>query len=473
MAILAIDQGTSGTKVLLLENGEVVARGSVDVEVEHYNDGRVECDPTKVWDSILQAISQVFSYPTSKKVRIDAVSLANQGESVLAWDERTLEPQSKVMIWQDSRSAHLCQERQEFNNRIREITGLENDPYFVAPKIRWLKNQNKNYRAVSTLDSWLISKLTGEFVTDISTASRSMLLDLEKGEWSHQLLEIWNLSIEDLPKIKTNDEVIGEIKNEALPSLNGIPLAGIIVDQAAALLAENCLNDGEAKCTYGTGAFLLSNIGEEPKISKNKLATSFAWKIHNSTRYYEDGQVFTATSAIDWLIKNGILGSVHEIDSLPIETNGVYCLPGFAGYGAPRWNPNGAASITGLSLSSTRSEIARSVLNGIAAQVTELIEVIAKDGSHIKKMRVDGGLTQSRSMMQFQADLAQIEIEVFPHPDATAVGVGALGEMAIRKPSNIENVLPKVNSKMSFFPKWSADRAKEYMNSWYQSVGGR
>ena len=466
MAILAIDQGTSGTKAILLEGATVISRGVAEIDVSHLPNGHVECDPHLLWKSIVDSVGQALACREAKSVVISAVSLANQGESVLVWDRKTLEPKSPILVWQDSRSADLCAERSKFSSEIREISGLENDPYFVAPKIRWLKDKYPSGFEITTLDTWIIAKLTNNFVTDISTASRSMLFNLNTGKWDAKLIEIWELDDQKMPEVLNNDAVVGEINSPDLPNLKGVPLAGLIVDQAAALLAENCLELGEAKCTYGTGAFLLCNIGNIAKVSGNRLATSFAWQVSDGKRYYEDGQVFTVGSAVDWLINNKLLDSVHEIDKLSIETNGVFAVPGFAGYGAPRWKPNGTASITGLSLGSTRNEVARAVLNGIAAQVTELIEVIAKDGSQIRQMRVDGGLTQSKTLMQFQADLAQVEIELFPHPDATAVGVGVLGTIAIDKSASLKSALPQVKSAISYEPNWSKDRAEEFMNEW-------
>ena len=470
MAILAIDQGTSGTKVLLLEGDLIISRASARLEVSHLSDRRVECDPEAIWKSIILAIADTINEAPNTKIVIEAVSLANQGESVLAWNRKNFEPLSPVIVWQDSRSESLCKSRTKHAGRIRELSGLENDPYFVAPKIRWLADNYGSDSTITTLDTWLIAKLTKEFVTDISTASRSMLLNLQTGTWDQELLKFWQLEEHELPEIVNNDIVIGEIWAPELPMLKGVPLAGLIVDQAAALLAENCLELGEAKCTYGTGAFFLSNIGDRPKISSNKLSTSFAWNISEMTRFYEDGQVFTAASAVDWMITNQFIRSLEDIDSLPMDTQGVYALPGFAGYGAPRWQPQGSATITGITLGSTKEHIARAILNGIAAQVTELTQIITRDGSPINMMRVDGGLTQSKTLMQFQADIAQIEIEVFPHPDATAIGVGVLGKLAIDKSVKLSSVLPSVNSKISYSPKWSKDRAEAFMNDWQVST---
>ena len=466
MAILAIDQGTSGTKVLIIEGELVLSRASCPVEVLYLSERHVESDPEAIWRSVVVAVTEAINKANLSKINITAVSLANQGESVLAWNRKNLEPLSPVIVWQDSRSESLCKSRSQHDERIRALSGLENDPYFVAPKIRWLADKYGADTTITTLDTWLIAKFTNTFVTDIATASRSMLLNLQTGAWDQELLAIWQLENHELPEIMNNDVVAGEIFAPDLPMLKGIPLAGLIVDQAAALLAQNCLELGEAKCTYGTGAFLLSNIGDQPKISNNRLSTSFAWNISGMRRFYEDGQIFTAASAVDWMITNQIIDSLDEIDALPMDTQGVYALPGFAGYGAPRWQPQGSAVIAGLTLGSSKKHIARAILNGIAAQVTELTQVIRRDGSIINKIRVDGGLSQSKTLMQFQADVAQVEIEVFPHPDATTIGVGVLGMLAIDQTAKLQTILPPVNSNLSYSPQWSKDQADTFMSDW-------
>lgn len=467
MVILAIDQGTSGTKALLLHDGAIIARANAPVQVNHFPDGRVECSPQEVWNSIKIAVGQVLA---GNKHPIAAVSLANQGESVLAWDKSSLEPLSPVIVWQDSRTQSLCRSRDNFNDVIRSRTGLENDPYFVAPKMRWLRDNFQSDCVITTLDSWLIAKLTNKFATDLSTASRSMLVGLKSGNWDLDLLQIWDLENELLPEIIKNDAIVGEILASDLAQLNGVPLAGLIVDQSAALLAQNCLELGEAKCTYGTGAFLLSNIGETPNVSRNKLSVSLAWDVMGNKRYYEDGQVFTAASAVDWLIEVGLLRSANDIDSLPVHSNGVMALPGFAGFGAPRWKPEGTATITGLSLGSSKDDIARAVINGIAAQVNELISVIQSDGVKVRKLRVDGGLTQSKTLMQMQADLSQVEIEVFPHPDATAVGVGILGNLAMNQGKDLRDVIPHVTPSARYLPQWTQSQSADFMDHWYSSM---
>ena len=462
MAIVAIDQGTSGTKALVIGGaGEVLSRGYAPLDLDHSGPGVSECAAEDLWQSIVIAIKQALAGCSEK---ITAVGLANQGESILAWDKSNGDALSKVIIWQDSRSASLCDQRREHSDFILAKSGLALDPYFVAPKMVWLRNRVAA-GVITTTDTWIIARLTGKFVTDVSTASRTLLFDLHTRSWSKELADIWDLDIADLPDLVNNDDVIGEICHPDVEELRGVVLAGTMVDQPAALLAENCFDVGQAKCTYGTGAFLLTNIGAAPKISKHGLATSLAWNIRGASAYYLDGQVFTAATAVQWLIENDLLVSAEAIDSLP-DARGVMAAPGFAGYGAPLWKPHATASIAGLTLSHGKGEIARAMVDGIAAQVADLLGAIAADGVAVKQLRVDGGLTQSHTLMQMQADLAQVNIEVYPHPDATAIGVANLAAMAANSALNLADFASSWKSSHTYSPVWSADRAQSYLAKW-------
>lgn len=462
MAIVAIDQGTSGTKALVIgETGEVLSRGYAHLDLQHGAPGVSECSAEDLWQSIVGAVKQAIAGCSEK---ITAVGLANQGESILAWDKTNGEPLSKVIIWQDSRSASLCDERRSHSDFILAKSGLALDPYFVAPKMVWLR-ERVSTGVITTTDTWIIARLTGKFVTDVSTASRTLLFDLHTRTWSTELADIWGLNVADLPELINNDVVIGEICHPDVEELRGVFLAGAMVDQPAALLAENCFTPGQAKCTYGTGAFLLTNIGATPKISTHGLATSLAWNIRGDSAYYLDGQVFTAATAVQWLVDNDLLASAEAIDSLP-EARGVMAAPGFAGYGAPLWRPHATASIAGLTLSHGKGEIARAMVDGIAAQVADLLGAIAADGVAVKQLRVDGGLTQSHTLMQMQADLAQVDIEVYPHPDATAMGVANLAAMATNSSLNLGDFASAWKSVHTYSPMWSADRAESYLTKW-------
>jgi glycerol kinase len=332
--------------------------------------------------------------------------------------------------------------------------------------MKWLRENITRKGVVTTTDAWLLAKLTGGFFTDISTASRTLLLDIHSGAWSGELLELWGLEKESLPEVVGNDQTLGAINAADLPSLRGVELSGVIVDQAAALFAQSCLTAGEAKCTYGTGAFLLANIGATPKISNFGLATSIAWDVRGARAHYLDGQVFTAASAVAWLIENGLLESAEAIDALPRESGGVMAVSALAGFGAPRWKPSGSGAIAGISLASTKAHIARAVVDGIAAQVTELIAAMSADGVALQRLRVDGGLTRSKTLMQMQADLAQIPVDVYPHPDATALGVAAIAHLGADSSLSVDDAIAPWRPVSTYEPEWSADRAAEYMSMW-------
>lgn len=466
MAILAIDQGTSSTKAILLDSDfKVIAKAASALPVDHNQSGMSQASGQNMWHSLTDAIGKL-QIPAG--VKIEAAALANQGESILAWDRITGEPLTPIIIWQDSRSAKLCQERKSHNQFVLSKTGLTIDPYFVAPKMLWLKNQFPNLgenAVITTSDTWLIFKLTKKFVTDKATASRSLLLDLATSSWQQQLADIWQLDINDLPELINNDQVIGEINTPDLPLLKDVPLAAAIVDQAAALFAQNCFQPGQAKCTFGTGAFLLTNIGPEVKISKNGLATSLAWQTKSAKAYYLDGQVFTAASAVDWLIQNKFLRSIVEIDNLP-NAQGVVASASFAGIGAPLWRPDATAAISGLGLNHDRSHIAAAIVDGIAAAIADLLSAVKSDGVQVTQLRVDGGLTQSKKLMQMQADLAQIPVEVFAHPDATAIGVGYLAALATATVTSISHFDQYWQPAQIFTPKMSSDQAQHYLSRW-------
>ena len=466
MAILALDQGTSATKAILLDDDfQVIKKASVPVASEHNQSGQATTTGDAIWQSVVDAITLVL---TGIDQKISAVGLANQGESILAWDKKTGQPLSPVIIWQDSRSAPLCQERNEHSEFVLQKTGLTIDPYFVAPKITWLKQnypQLAQDAVITTTDTYLIYKLTGEFVTDKATASRTLLFDLSSRSYQQQLADIWQIDISNLPTVINNDQVIGQINCKELPQLATAQLAAAIVDQPAALFAQNCFSLGQAKCTFGTGAFLLTNIADQIKISKNGLATSLAWQIRESTCYYLDGQVFTAASAVDWLIANNFISSPSDIDTLP-DANGVIASPSFAGLGAPLWRPDATASIMGLGLNHNKLHIASAVIDGIAAAVADLLSAVKSDGVEITTLRVDGGLTQSTKLMQMQADLAQIPVEQYAHPDATAIGVGYLAALAINPKLSIKDLAKSWQPARVYLPKWSRDLAATYLSRW-------
>lgn len=463
--VLAIDQGTSGTKAIVVAGDEVIASYEVPIRPEYRDDGAVEQDPMQLLDSVRQAGRAAVD---GAGVRIDVVTLANQGESVLAWDPDSGDPLTPIVVWQDRRADGLCQELGGQAQLVAERTGLVLDPYFSAPKQAWIRRNLTRHGVVTTTDAWLLHELTGEFVTDVSTASRSLVLDLDACAWDPQLLQAFGLEEERLPKIVACDAVIGETSAFGA----SIPVGGLIVDQQAALLAERCLEPGEVKCTFGTGAFLLANIGAAATRSSAGLSTSVAWRVRDAVAYCLDGQVYAAASAVHWLIELGFIEGAASIDAVAAkDSGGVLAVPALAGLAAPWWRPDARASFHGMTLATRPGQLVRATLEGIAAQVALICEVLATDlQAPLTYLRVDGGLTRSSVLMQAVADLAQLPVEVYPSPNATALGAVALARMAVDPGLELADSIVPWAADRSFEPRWPADRAADFLERWSQAA---
>ena len=433
MNILAIDQGTSATKALLIGPGdEVLGQAEVPVRTTAVGGDGVEADPEELWRSVASAGAQALA---AARAPADGVALANQGETVLAWDKVTGKPLSRAIVWQDRRSAAVCERLTDRAGDLARITGLPLDPYFAAPKITWLRENVTADGVVTTTDAWLLHRLGAEYVTDAATASRTMLLDLDAAAWSDAACAAFGVDPGTLPRVADCAGVVGET---TVFGDRPLPVAGIAVDQQAALYAHGCTRPGDAKCTYGTGAFLLVSTGERAPRSSAGLSASVAWRLAGTTSYCLDGQVYTAGSALRWLSEVGVLPAPAELDrvagTVP-DSGGVTFVPALAGLGAPQWAPHARGQLSGLHLSTTRGHIARAVAEGIAASVALLAEAAAADlGGPLTALRVDGGLTRSRVLLQAQADLLQLPVLASRTPDATALGVAALARLALGEP---------------------------------------
>ena len=464
VSVLAIDQGTSGTKAIVVdESGAVLALAEESVRPQYLPDGGVEQDPAELLASVLTAGRRAVA---EAGVPIEAVALANQGETVLAWDPATGEPLSTALVWQDSRAQSVCDRLRPSAGMIAQRSGLVLDPYFSAPKMAWIREHLTRAGVVTTSDAWLLHRLTGELVTDVSTASRSLIMDLDSRSWDSELLGCFGLEHEAMPRIVACDEVIG-----TTTAFGGeIAVGGVIVDQQAALLAEGCLEVGEAKCTYGTGAFLLMNTGTDAPRSTNGLTTSVAWTMRGESKYCIDGQVFTAASAIRWLQDLGLIDDARDIDTASASESGnVSFVPALAGLAAPWWRADAKAAFSGMSLATERGQLIRAVLEGIAAQIADLAAACAADlGSSLRSLRVDGGLTRSSVLMQAQADILQLPVEVYPSAHATALGAAALGRLSVRPQESVPAI--DWTPEHVYEPQWSADRAAAFMADWRSAV---
>ncbi|OIK03098.1 FGGY family carbohydrate kinase [Streptomyces monashensis] len=457
--VLAVDQGTSGTKALVVcpERG-VLGTGFAEVRPRYLPGGLVEADPTELYDSVLAAGRQALAEASEPVV---ALGLANQGETVLAWDPASGRPLTDALVWQDRRADSVCTELAAHADELRHLTGLPLDPYFAAPKMAWIRRRLTREGVVTTSDAWLVHRLTGTCATDAATAGRTQLLDLDSAQWSPRALEIYGLADERLPQVTDNAQHIGTTTAFG-PE---IPLTGLAVDQQAALLAQRVTRPGAAKCTYGTGAFLLAHTGERARRGGSGLVSCVAWRIAGTTSYCLDGQVFAAASAVRWLTELGVLSGAADLDAVGgavPDSGGVTFVPALAGLAAPWWRGDLRGSLTGLGLDTTAGHVARALCEGIAAQVAQLADAAAEDlGTGLDLLRVDGGLTRSALLMQTQADLLQRPVEVSALPDATALGAATLARLGADPALGVDHVLPGPEPAAVYEPRIGADQAAE------------
>ncbi|MGW1227193.1 FGGY family carbohydrate kinase [Streptomyces sp. NPDC001515] len=457
--VLAVDQGTSGTKALVIcpERG-VIGSGSAPVRPRYGPGGAVEADPAELLGSVLDAGARALAEAGEPVV---AVGLANQGETVLAWDPVTGRPLTDAIVWQDRRSEDLCRELAVHEDELRQLTGLPLDPYFAAPKMAWIRRELTREGVVTTSDSWLVHRLTGAFVTDAATAGRTQLLDLDAAGWSPTALDRFGLTGERLPTVVDAAGTFGTTTAFG----EEIPLTGLLVDQQAALLAQGALEPGTAKCTYGTGAFLLAQTGTVPRRGTSGLVSCVAWRLGGRTDYCLDGQVLTAASAVRWLTDLKVISGAADLDpvggGVP-DTGGVTFVPALAGLAAPWWRGDLRGSLTGLGLDTTAGHLVRALCEGIAAQVVALADAVADDlGAPLSALRVDGGLTRSALLMQTQADLLQRPVEVSALPDVTALGAGAVARLGIDPALTLAEAVPDWHPAAVYEPRIGPDEAAE------------
>jgi glycerol kinase len=452
--ILAIDQGTTGSTALLVDAGGVVrGRGYREFPQIYPRPGEVEHDPEAIWTSVLGAIGEALAGADPK--RIAAIGITNQRETTLLWDRADGKPIGNAIVWQDRRTAPFCAELKAAGHeaRVRERTGLVLDPYFSATKIRWLLDNVDGLRAraasgklaFGTVDSFLIWRLTGGqvHVTDVTNASRTLLCDLETRRFSDELCELFGVPRAVLPEVRPSAGRLGETRG--VPGLpDGIPIAGVAGDQQAALYGQDCTEPGDAKCTYGTGAFLLMNVGALPKRSQRGLLATVAWTfdeaLGGATAYALEGSAFIAGALVQWLRDGlGIIGSAAEIEGLARsvpDSGGVTIVPALTGLGAPHWRAEARGLIMGLTRGTTKAHLARAALEAIALQNVDLVTAMQEDaGRAINSLRVDGGASANDLLMQLQADLLGVQIYRPEMVESTALGAAKLAALAIGLPA--------------------------------------
>ena len=459
--VLAIDQGTSATKALVVsDEGKVLGESSAPVHPQAGAGGAVEQDPEELLQSIVDAGKGALA---AAGVRVEAVGVGNQGETVLRWDRDTGRTFGPALSWQDRRAVDVTRELEGEADRLTKITGLPLDPYFAGPKMAWLRRRDGAAGVITMIDAWTLQRLAGAFVTDASTASRSLLLDLETTDWSDEACSIFGLEADEQPEVVDCDAQVGTTDAFGDP----LPITGLAVDQQAALFAESCFEPGEAKCTYGTGAFILATAGKRAPHSKARLAACVGWRLSGSATYCLDGQVYSAGSAVSWLEELDLIGQAADLDRLGSAGGEVVFVPSLAGLGAPFWAPEARGGWLGLSLASRREDLVGAVVWGIAAQVASLARAMGGDmGRPLERLRVDGGLTRSETLMQAQADLLQAPVERYPSADATALGVGAFARLGAGVAGTPEEAVGPWEPEAVFEPKMPAAEAEERLGTW-------
>jgi glycerol kinase len=441
--ILAIDQGTTGTTVLVVD-AALTVRGRAYREIPQIfpSPGEVEHDPEAIWSSVVDATAAALGDSRASGARVAAIGITNQRETTILWDRKTGRPVRNAIVWQDRRTAAACAALKAagLEPKVRERTGLVLDPYFSATKIRWLLDNVSGLRAradkgeiaFGTVDSYLVWKLTGGdvHVTDASNASRTLLYDLGRRAFSDELCDLFGVPAPLLPSVGPSSGVLGTTRG--VPGLpDGVPVAGVAGDQQAALYGQDCLVAGDAKCTFGTGSFVLMNVGERPVRSRSGLLGTVAWTIGDKTTYALEGSAFIAGALVQWLRDGlGIIEQAADVEALAAsvpDSGGVVIVPALVGLGAPHWRPDARGLITGITRGTTRAHLARAALEAIALQNAELIDAMQADaGQTISGLRVDGGASANELLMQLQADLCDTTIYRPEMVEATALGAAKL-----------------------------------------------
>ncbi|ARP96676.1 glycerol kinase GlpK [Bordetella genomosp. 13] len=488
--ILALDQGTTSSRAIVFDRDGAV-RGTGQREFRQYypQPGWVEHDAGEIWSSQLEVAREALRNAGAAAADIAAIGITNQRETTLIWDRATGRPLARALVWQDRRTAPLCEQlrRDGHAEWLQQRTGLVVDAYFSGTKLAWLLEHVPGARqaaqrgelAFGTIDTWLVWQLTGGAVhsTDATNASRTMLYDLHAQDWNDDILELLRIPRSLLPTVAPSSGEIGR----SLPELLGgaIPIAGVAGDQHAATFGQACFEPGMAKNTYGTGCFMLMNVGDRPVASSNSLLSTLGWSLPDpsGTRctYMLEGGIFVAGAAVQWLRDGlGIIQRSADIESLAAQvddTDDVFMVPAFAGLGAPHWDPYARGTIVGLTRGTTRAHVARATLESIALQSAELMACMNADSRiDLSELRVDGGATRNDLLMQMQADVLGVPVVRPRVAESTALGAAGLAGLATGFWASQEEFAAQWKADRRFDPAWSADRREARMARWRQAV---
>lgn len=483
--ILSLDQGTTSSRAIIFNHeGEIVAIAQKEFTQIYPNAGWVEHDPMEIWSTQLSVAAEVITKARLSALDINSIGITNQRETTVVWDRATGKPVYNAIVWQDRRTSTYCDSirKQGLSQKIQDKTGLIIDSYFSATKAKWILENVDGARemadqgklAFGTIDSWLIWNLTGgkTHVTDVTNASRTMLYNIHDLTWDEELLDLFCIPKSMLPEVKSSSEVYGETAGNILAAK--LPIAGIAGDQQSALFGQMCTDIGMVKNTYGTGCFMLMNIGKTPKISANNLLTTIAWQINGEVNYALEGSIFIGGAVVQWLRDElGMISRSADVETLAKQvkdTDGVYIVPAFAGLGAPHWDQHARGTITGLTRGTNKSHIARAALESIAYQTMDVLKAMEADaGVAIAELRVDGGATANNLLMQFQADLLSCKVIRPEVTEVTAIGAAYLAGLATGFWDSIEQIRSQWKIDKTFVADEGIDN-KERIKGWNRAV---
>jgi glycerol kinase len=483
--ILSFDQGTTSSRAIVFnKEGSIISIAQKEFEQIYPQPGWVEHNASEIWTTQISVATEAIVKAGITPTDIAAIGITNQRETTVLWDRKTGEPLCNAIVWQDRRTSAYCDELKAkgLAKNIQEKTGLILDAYFSATKIKWILDNVAGARekaaagelAFGTIDSWLIWNLTDGrvHVTDVSNASRTMIYNIHTLDWDQELLDLFDIPRSILPEVKSSSEVYGETTGNVLAAK--IPIAGIAGDQQAALFGQMCTQVGMVKNTYGTGCFMLMNIGDKPITSQNNLITTIAWKINGKVQYALEGSIFIGGAVVQWLRDGlGIIQTSADVEKLALQvkdTGGVYLVPAFAGLGAPHWNQDARGTITGITRGTTASHLARAAVESIAFQTMEVLKAMEADsGLSIKELRVDGGATANDMLMQFQADLLDTTVIRPEVTEVTALGAAYLAGLAVGYWDSMDDISGQWKIDKNFNA-GAAENIPERIKGWNRAV---
>ncbi len=484
--ILALDQGTTSSRAIVFDqNGRVVTSAQEEFPQWFPRPGWVEHDPSEIWESQLRVAAEALQQACAAGGEVVAIGITNQRETTLLWDRKTGEPVAKAIVWQDRRTAGMCEQLISDGHAplFLRKTGLVIDPYFSGTKLKWLLDHvdgararaEKGELAFGTVDSWLVWKLTEGrvHVTDPSNAGRTLLFNIHTGDWDDELISILGIPRSTLPQLVASSGVCGEAGPGT--ELRGLPIGGIAGDQHAALFGQACFEAGMAKNTYGTGCFLLMATGDRPQESKNKLLTTIAWRVDGRTEYALEGSIFIGGAAVQWLRDGlGIIRHSRDVETLADtvpDNGGVYFVPAFSGLGAPHWDPYARGTLVGITRGSTAGHIARATLEAIALQSCDVLDAMHRDsGIELQELRVDGGACVNNLLMQFQADVLQVPVVRPVVTETTALGAAYLAGLAVSLWKTRAEIANQWSEDRRFEPRRNGEEVAALREDWRRAV---